>query len=71
MTQTQTAEIIWDKDHGIENEGYYVRLHSDGQDEDIQLEATTEEAAKSEVATGWPDAEIISCDEPADAAAQG
>jgi len=66
MTNTAavTAEIIWDRDHGPENEGYYVRLHrADGQLEDIQLDAADDLAAHLEVRSMYPDVTITRCDE--------
>lgn len=61
---TQTAEIIWDRDHGTENEGYYVRLRrSDGQEEDNVLDSMTAAEAQSEVTRRYPAYEITHCDE--------
>jgi hypothetical protein len=60
---TRTAEIIWDRDHGTENEGYYVRLH--GEDiEDVQLDSTTADEARAEVEIMYPTVEITRCDQP-------
>ena len=46
MTQTTKTsvtkiEIIWDRDHGIQNEGWYCRISlSDGQERDQSLDGS-------------------------------
>ena len=40
-----TAILIYDRDHGTANKGWYLRVNRDGQDEDIILDAETEAAA--------------------------
>jgi hypothetical protein len=55
-----SASVIFDRDHGTENEGWYVRLHlDDGQEVDCQIDQDDEmdaESAREHVeseASGW------------------
>lgn len=49
------TELLYDADHGTDNEGWYIRLyHDDGQEEDRPLDTTTEAEAREE-ARGYLD----------------